>query len=287
LTRFFFGKHRAPAGALFLVLLLSTLSTRAELRPEWEFGAGATAFTLPDYRGSDESRAYVLPFPYVIYRGDKLRVDRGGVRGVFFETDRVELDLSMSATPPVNSDKNRARRGMPRLDPTLEIGPRLNVTLVRDRANDRALTFRLPVRAVIATDLSHAEGAGYVAYPHLTFDTRPIFFGRKWNVGLQAGPLFGTRRYHRYFYAVEPQFATSDRPAYAASAGYSGTLALASLTRRFRSIWIGAFARYDTLKGAAFEPSPLMRRDYSVMAGVALAWVFAQSERKVEVDVDD
>jgi outer membrane protein len=273
--------------SLALLLCASASMARAELRPEWEFGVGATAFSLPDYRGSDESRAYLLPFPYVIYRGDKLRVDRGGVRGVLFETDHVEFDLSMSATPPVDSDKNRARRGMPRLDPTLEIGPRLNVTLVRDRANDRALTFRLPLRAVIATDLSHAEGAGYVAYPHLSFDTRPTFFGGRWNLGLQAGPLFATQRYHRYFYAVDPQFATPERPPYAASGGYSGTLAVASITRRFRSVWVGAFARYDTLKGAAFEASPLMRRDYSLMAGVALAWVFAESARKVEVDVDD
>lgn len=272
---------------LFICLAALSLPVQAELRPEWELGAGATAFTLPDYRGSDESRAYLFPFPYVIYRGDRLRVDRQGVRGVFFETDRVELDFSMSATPPVDSDKNRARAGMPSLDPTLEIGPRLNFTFLRDRVNERALTFRLPVRAVIATDLSHAEGAGYVAYPHLTYDTRPAFFGGKWNVGLQAGPLYGTRRYHRYFYGVDPQFATPERPAYAASSGYSGSLALASITRRFRGVWFGAFARYDTLKGAKFEPSPLVRRDYSVMAGVAIAWVFAESERKVEVDVED
>jgi outer membrane protein len=273
-------------GALFLALLF-VLPAHAELRPEWEFGAGATAFTLPDYRGSDESRAYLFPFPYVIYRGDKLRVDRQGVRGVFFESERVEFDLSMSATPPLDSDKNRARQGMPRLDPTLEIGPRLNVKLMADRARDWALNLRMPVRAVIATDLSHAEGAGYVAYPHLTFDTRPVFFGGKWNLGLQAGPLYGSRKYHRYFYAVDPQFATPERPAYAARGGYSGALALASISRRFRSVWVGAFARYDTLKGAAFESSPLMRRDYSIMAGVAFAWVFAESERKVEVDVDD
>jgi MipA family protein len=273
--------------SLALLLCASASMARAELRPEWEFGVGATTFSLPDYRGSDESRAYLLPFPYVIYRGDKLRVDRGGVRGVLFETDRVEFDLSMSATPPVDSDKNRARRGMPRLDPTLEIGPRLNVKLMGERAREWAVNLRMPVRAVIATDLSHAEGAGYVAYPHLSFDTRPTFFGGRWNLGLQAGPLFATQRYHRYFYAVDPQFATPERPAYAASGGYSGALAVASISRRFRSVWIGAFARYDTLKDAAFDSSPLMRRDYSVMAGVALAWVFAESERKVEVDVDD
>lgn len=274
--------------ALLAVLLCASASpARAELRPEWEFGVGATAFALPDYRGSDESRAYLFPFPYVIYRGEVLRVDRQGVRGVFFESDRVELDLSMSATPPVDSDKNRARQGMPHLDPTLEIGPRLKLTLVRDRAKEWALDFRVPVRAVIATDFSHAEGAGYVLYPHLSLDARPTFFGGRWNLGLQAGPLYGTRRYHRYFYGVDAEFATPQRPAYTASGGYSGTLALASLTRRWRRFWVGGFARYDTLKGAAFESSPLMRRDYSVMAGVAFAWVFAESARKVEVEVDD
>jgi len=271
-------------GALFLFVVFSA---HAELRPEWEFGAGATAFTLPDYRGSDESRTYVFPFPYVIYRGAKLRLDRGGVRGVFFETDRVQFDLSMTATPPVDSDKNRAREGMPHLDPTLEAGPRLNVTLVRDRVKEWALTFRLPVRAVVATDLSHWKGAGYTMYPHLSLDTRPVLLGGKWNVGLQAGPLYGTRGYHEYFYEVAPEFATGERPAYEARGGYSGALALASITRRFRRIWVGAFARYDTLKGAAFEASPLVRRDYAVMAGFAVAWVFAESERQVEVDVDD
>jgi outer membrane scaffolding protein for murein synthesis (MipA/OmpV family) len=176
---------------------------------------------------------------------------------------------------------------MPHLDPTLEVGPRLNVKLMANRARDWALNLRIPLRAVIATDLSDVEGAGFLAYPHLSFDTRPAFFGGRWSLGLQAGPLFATRKYHSYFYAVEPQFATPERPAYAASGGYSGALALASITRRFQSVWVGAFARYDTLKGAAFESSPLMRRDYSVMAGVAFAWVFAESARKVEVEVDD
>ena len=275
------------AALLALLLCASASPARAELRPEWEFGMGATAFMLPDYRGSDESRSYVFPFPYVIYRGDVLRVDRQGARGVLFESDRVELDLSLGATPPVDSEDNRARRGMPRLDPTIEIGPRLNLTLARDRVREWALNLRLPVRAVIATDLSYAQNAGYVAYPHLTLDTRPVFLGGKWRLGLQAGPLYATRRYHRYFYAVDDEFATPERPAYAASGGYSGTLALASITRRFRRFWIGGFARYDTLKGAAFESSPLMRRDYSVMAGLAFAWVFAESQRKVEVEVDD
>jgi outer membrane protein len=272
---------------LAALALLATLPAHAELRPEWEFGIGATAFTFPDYRGSDESRGYLLPFPYLIYRGDVLRVDRQGVRGVFFESDRVELDFSVSGTPPVDSSKNRAREGMPDLDPTFEIGPRLNVILLRDEARNRALSFRLPLRAVISTDLSYADVQGFTAYPNITYDARPRFFDYRWRLGLQAGLLYATSRYHRYFYGVDEAFATPERPAYTATGGYSGAALAASLTRRFQKIWVGGFARYEALKGVAFESSPLMRRDYAFTAGIAFAWVFAESKNKVDVDVED
>jgi outer membrane scaffolding protein for murein synthesis (MipA/OmpV family) len=278
---------RAPSGALFFALALAALPAHAEEKPEWELGLGATGFVLPDYRGSDESRAYVLPFPYFTYRGDRLRVDRQGMRGIFFESDRVELNFSLSATPPVDSSKNRAREGMPSLDPTIDIGPRLDVTLARDRAREWSFEARLPVRAAIATDLSHTKQVGWVAYPHLHLFTRPEIGGVKWNLGVQGGPMYATKEYHQYFYSVDPQFATPERPAYTAGGGYSGALALVSLTRRFPRWWVGAFARYDTLKGAVFEASPLVRRDYAVMAGIAFAFVFTESSRKVEVDIDE
>lgn len=273
--------------AILLLAAALALPAHAELRPEWEFGLGATAFTFPDYRGADESRGYLLPFPYLIYRGDVLRVDRQGARGVLLETERVELDLSISGAPPVDSSKNRAREGMPDLDPTFEIGPRLNVTLARSPDRSKALTFRLPVRAVIATDLSHAEGQGVIAYPNLTYDSRPHFLEGRWRLGLQAGLLYASSRYHRYFYDVDEAFATPARPAYRAPGGYSGAAFAASLTRRFRKVWVGGFLRYESLKGVAFADSPLLRRDAAFSAGIAIAYVFAESERRVEVDVED
>jgi len=272
---------------LVAVAALVALPAHAELRPEWEFGLGATAFTFPDYRGSDESRAYLLPFPYVIYRGNFLRVDRQGARAVFLETDRVEFDFSLSGTPPVDSSKNRAREGMPDLDPTIEIGPRMNVILARSADRDKALSFRLPVRAVIATDLSYADSEGWTAYPNLTYDSRPHFLEGRWRLGLQAGLLYATSRYHQYFYGVDEQFATPARPAFTAKGGYSGAALAASLTRRYQKIWVGAFARYENLKGVAFESSPLMRRDYAITAGIAFAYIFAESKNRVEVDVED
>jgi outer membrane scaffolding protein for murein synthesis (MipA/OmpV family) len=277
----------APAGALFLAALTIALPSRADLRPEWEFGLGATGLTLPDYRGSDESRDYLLPFPYVIYRGERFRVDRQGIRGIFFESDRVEINLSLNATPPVESEDNRARQGMPDLDPTLEIGPRIDYRLMSDRAEEWALELRVPLRAAIATDFSHTKGVGFVLSPHLSLTMRPVLAGVKWNFGAQAGPLFATREFHQYFYGVEEPSATPERPAYAADGGYSGAYALVSLSRRFPRCWVGAFARYDTLQGAVFEDGPLMRRDFAFAAGIAVAWVFAESAKKVEVDVDE
>ena len=47
-------------------------------------------------------------------------------------------------------------------------------------------------------------------------------------------------------------------------------------------LWVGGFARYDNLRGVAFEASPLMRQNYSVIAGIGAAWVFAESTVRVE-----
>jgi len=265
-----------------MALAMCALPALAEPKPKWELGFGATALTLPDYRGSDERRGYVFPLPYFVYRGESVRVDRQGLRGIFFESDRVELDFSVNGTPPVDSSKNQARQGMPDLDPTLEIGPLIKVTLWRDRAASEQLDLRLPLRYVVATDFSHSRGAGWVFNPNLAANLRPDFNGR-WNLGLTSGPIFATSKYHAYYYGVDPQFATPERPAYSARGGYSGWLALASLSRRFEKFWVGGFVRYDTLRGAVFEDSPLVRRGSSWMAGIAAAWVFAESERKVDV----
>ena len=255
---------------------------KAEPRPKWELGFGGTAFTLPDYRGSDERRGYVFPLPFLVYRGEKVRVDRQGVRGIFFESDRVQFDVSLYGTPPVDSSRNEARQGMPDLDPTLEIGPLVNVNLWRDRLASEGLDLRLPMRYVIATDFSHAQSAGWVFSPNLALNLRPDLHGR-WNFGLTTGPIFATSKYHAYYYGVDPQFATPQRAAYSATGGYSGWMGLASLSRRYQKLWVGAFARYDALRGAAFEDSPLMRRNASWMAGIAAAWIITESDQMVEV----
>ena len=77
------------------------------------------------------ARDWVVPVPYVVYRGDILKADREGARAVLFDTERLDFDVSVAATAPTHSSENEARQGMPDLAPTFEFGPNLNVTLAR------------------------------------------------------------------------------------------------------------------------------------------------------------
>src|SRR5258708_19369460 len=53
-----------------LLLCLAAHFACAEQFPLWEAGLGIGATTLPHYRGSDQSRTWVLPIPYLDYRGE-------------------------------------------------------------------------------------------------------------------------------------------------------------------------------------------------------------------------
>ena len=138
------------------VLLLAGLSAghafSAE-KPLWELGIGMSALSFPDYRGSDESSLFFIPFPYVVYRGTFLKADRDGIRGAFFDNDRIELNISVGASVPVKSDDNHARQGMPDLQPTVELGPSLDLNLWR--TPDRR--YRIEIR-MVAFRANHRAG---------------------------------------------------------------------------------------------------------------------------------
>ncbi|MEO5699893.1 MAG: MipA/OmpV family protein [Casimicrobiaceae bacterium] len=271
------GRFLASLGTVVLVAVTPpSAAANGEVLPRWELGAGVGVLDLPDYRGAGEHHLYALPIPYVVYRGDILQVDRQKVRGLLARTERLELDVSVNGSVPVKSRSTPARSGMPDLDPTLELGPSLNVALLR--ASRYSLELRLPVRAVVASDFRSASDRGVLAQPNLNLD---LVLDGGWKLGLLAGPLFATRRYHEYFYGVAPQYATSDRPAYAAPGGYSGGQALVAFSRRFENLWLGGFAKFDVLQGAAFEDSPLVKRKQGWAAGFGVAWIFARSTRGV------
>lgn len=247
--------------------------------PLWEAGIGAGAVVVPDYRGADEGRTYVLPIPYFVYYGKRLSVDRRGVRGELLGGVRASFSVSASLGPPADSSHNSARSGMPDLDPTIEIGPSLDIELDDAAEKNPSMTLRFPLRAVIATDLSHSKNVGWVFLPNLAIDFNNVGPGGRWTLGVSVGPIFATRKYHDYYYTVRPAFATPTRPAFDAHGGYSGAGVALTLSQRFAGYWVGGFLRYDDLHGAAFEDSPLVRSSHAVLAGIAFSKIFASSSQ--------
>jgi outer membrane protein len=269
--------------ALLLFLALLPLPAWPDELPLWEAGFGFTGLSLPDYRGSSQQRFFVLPFPYLVYRGEFLRLDRKGLYGLLFQSDRVQLNISADGGLPVKSNKNNARDGMPNLDPTFQIGPALEICISETCNGDRLVQFRLPLRAVFASDFTYLAGIGFVVNPQLNFDLQNIGPGGGWNAGFALGPLYATKQYHDYYYRVDPAYAVPGfRSAYDPAGGYSGSLAILTVSKRFTRIWFGSFLRYDYLEGAVFQNSPLMRTKHSVMAGFGIAWVFGQSTELVQ-----
>ena len=270
---------------MLVALALAGVAREAsgEPLPLWELGAGATAFYLPDYRGADEGRAYLLPFPYFIYRGERLRADREGARAELFETEHAELTFSVSGGVPVRRGSNAARAGMPALRPVIELGPALNLTLARsdDRRSD--LRLRLPLRAGFTIG-SEPDSIGGTFTPFLQLRMFDAPWAGGATVRASVGAAFASRANHRYYYGVAPAEATPARRAYEPSGGFSGWQAALNFSHSQGRWRMFGFVAADVLHGTAFDDSPLLRRRTSVIAGGGVAYVFSQSTRTVRTE---
>lgn len=270
--------HPGPRQACAVALLaLAAAAPVCAEQPLWELGLGAAGLVVPHYRGSDQNHHWLLPVPFGVYRGDILRATRDGARAVLLETERFDFDISVSANPPTRSSDNGARSGMPDLDAAAEIGPNLKLKLAHGAG--WALQLQLPLRAVFALG-SGVQGIGWTASPALDLDLEL----RGWDVGLRAEGLVASRDYHAHYYGVAPAYATADRPAYAAPGGRAGWSLRLGASRRIGRLWVGSFVRADSLAGAAFEASPLVRQRENLSVGLALSWVLLASQTQVADD---
>ena len=262
--------------ALILILhgtYVSAAEEISETTPKWELGIGIGGLSIPHYRGSDQTSNYFAPIPYFRYSGKRLQVDKEGGRFYFYNSDTIKLDLSTAFALPVDSDDNRARVGMDNLNAVIELGPRLQFSLYESEDKNLRLRFALPVRE--AFEFGKFQDIGWVFSPYLQLR----YFTSGWESALSMGPVWASEAYHDYFYQVAPQYVATGRPAYNAKAGFSGSRATLTVSKRFDDIFLGVFARYDDLRGAVFIDSPLVKQNDSFMIGVALSWIFKKSEK--------
>ena len=250
------------------MLLLATGLRAQEPLPRLELGAGLFALNAPDYRGSSESANYLLPVPYLKYRGERVRVDEGA-DGIIFESPDLLFTLSGNLSVPVDSDTPE-REGMDELDALVEIGPSLNWRFWRGERS--AWWLDLPLR-VAYTLGGNFDQVGYVFQPRLSWRLPARHLG-EWKLRFNLGPLYASNAYHNYYYAVGPEDVTPTRPAFEADGGFSGYRTEFTYSRRIGSYWLGGFLRYDSLRNSEIVDSPLVSETESWMGGIALAWVF-------------
>lgn len=276
--------RRTIAAFLLGFIVLLSGSVFAGEKPLWEIGAGAALLQMPDYRGSNENRLYLLPYPYAVYRGDILKIDENRITGQIFKTDRVLLDFSLFGSVPVKSSKNNARAGMEDLDPTFELGPALKISLWSEKTYKARLNLTLPVRAFFPTDFSGVRHEGWVFSPRVNVMKEDVIPDTGLNLGISLGPMFADSGYHEYFYEVDPAYATAARPAYSAGGGYSGTTLTIGLSKSYKQFILNTFVSADFLQGAAFEDSPLVKRETSIMSGFNVSWIFFKSKKNVDAE---
>ena len=251
--------------------------------PLWELGVGAAVLYSPHYRGSDRSRAQAVPLPYLIYRGEKVKVDRDGIRASLFDLNRFELDFNGGGAFPVKSDDNRARKGMPDLGGFLEFGPSLNYRAFQSLNKDVTVDIRVPLRAAVSISASESPRfSGFVLTPRLNIDLKNLSGLADTEVGSYVGPLFADKKNSGYFYSVAPQYARADRPAYESRGGFGGWQWVTGASKRFDNWWLGAFVRVDSVKGAVFEDSPLVKKTTTLYGGVSIAWIFKTSSERAK-----
>lgn len=264
-----------------LAAALATTATAAAAQPAeplWEIGGGALAVSQQAYPGADQQVNRGLVLPYLLYRGETLRVDRGGAGLRAVKQPAFELDIGAAGAFGARSDDIDARRGMPDLGTLVEFGPRLTWHLDGGTPAPGAGRWRieLPLRGVfdLGDDLRHR---GMSFEPELQYARRS---SGGWSYSASAGLVFADRRLARTFYAVDAVDATAERPAYEARAGLLATRLGLTVSRLLSPDWrLFGFARLDSVAGAANRDSPLVRRTTGGSVGIGVAWTWLRSER--------
>jgi len=280
LTGLLAGSHASAASA-------SAPAAAPEQKPLWELGAGVGVLYAPDYPGSSEHHLRGLALPYIIYRGDVFRLGDGQTaRAVAFETNRLEFNLSFDAAFDADSENNELREGMNDLDFMFQLGPQLSIRLADFKfAEDSRseLFLALQTRAVFSSDLKRIDQRGYVFEPMVRYKHYGLLTP-KLDATISLRPLWASEQLHAYFFDVESQFATPDRPQYEAESGYFGTglnfYASYQMTEK-ASVFLGV--QTNSLQGAANRDSPLHQKDFTVAFGAGFVWAFLASKKLVTV----
>jgi outer membrane protein len=258
-----------------------------EIKPLWEFGVFAAAFNVPEYPAADKNSSNLIAVPYIVYRGDVIRIgDGSAARAVALEKDWIEIDLSLDAAFNADSSDNPVREGMPDIDYMFEVGPQIKFRLLKlsfEDAGNAKLSLDIKTRSVFSTDLSNFAHRGYVFHPEISYDHFDLF-GEDSRLSINVAPNWGSEKLHDYFYQVSGEFTTDERPEYNAKGGYLGTeISIGLSTMVSNKIRVFAFTQINLHHGAANRVSPLFRDKDTYSVGLGVSWRVFESKEKAPI----
>lgn len=249
----------------------------------WEFRLAAFGRYTPTYPGADEHNPTLLPLPIPVYRGSFLNFGENldqVARGNVVDGTRVKLGIDLDINFGQDSADIAVRNGMPDLDFMLELGPELEIKLDDRAPEDGELFLAFQLRAAATFDGLSPSYQGVLLNPQLEY-RRDGVFDSDTLLSLRWMPTWGNEGFMDYYYEVEPAYATPDRPAYDARAGYLGSRFTAALTHQVTDRLIfGLSASYWINDGAENDSSPLYRRDTGAGIQAVLIWTLWESERR-------
>lgn len=261
---------------LSLILNTSYANTRTE-KPLFEAGILGASGSTADYPASDQVRTRFIPAPYLVYRGQILKSDdRQGTRFHIFDYTNLSADFSFGGSFP--AEGNRARVGMPDLDWTLEIGPRLLYYFIKDER--QTLRVGLPLRAAFTTDFTTSRHIGYTLAPTFQFDWYDLP-AEGLSLYFIATAVFMNRSQAGYFYDVAAQYATAERPSYEAKQGYLGyDLSVAFKYSPSSKLLLVGGTRYADYGGSVNVDGPLHRKSNEWIYFAAIGFMLYESDAR-------
>ncbi len=259
-----------------------TAGSKASL-PLWEMKLAGFGRVGAAYPASEEIETNVFPAPFPIYRGKILRLGDDTdkpVRTRIFQRDRVKLDIDFGFNFPADSDDIDVREDMPDLYPLVEAGPEFELRFA-DKYAGGDLYLAIQARGAWALDGLDPGSKGSIFTTELRYEK----FYPKTKLVLKVQPEWASGDYMEYFYEVDAEFATAERPAYEAKGGYLGTKFGFSVSRQITDDFelIGG-ARFGNFKGARNDDSPLYTDKTTAGVFLAFLWKFWESEARATAE---
>ena len=257
------------------IILITLLTNKFCIAQEisWELGVGLGDINAPLYPGTNERKNYLLPYPYFKLETDYIKIDEG-IQAFLFKSQNVRLDITLDLGLPVNSDDSSLRSGMPKLNTVFQMGPSLEITLLGGKKEPSELRLELPLRTAIATDIKNTENIGWLFEPRISYEKNRLI-NDSWTYSVTAGLRYASKDYHAYYYDVEAQYATAQRPVFYADKGFTAYLLDAASTYRHNNIIYWVFARHLNLKDSEYAASPLVNDSSYFMLGAGITWIIA------------